>query len=46
MLDSTESVRTELTSPAALQILSTGAWTYTYSAVEFNRLPPLPMVCI
>jgi len=29
-----------------IQILSTGAYTYSYSSVEFNRLPPLHVLCI
>jgi ornithine decarboxylase len=29
-----------------IQILTTGAYTYTYSSVEFNGMPPLPVVCI
>lgn len=29
-----------------VQILSTGAYTYTYSSVEFNGFPPLRVVCI
>ena len=29
-----------------VQILSTGAYTYTYAAVEFNGFPPLQVVCI
>ena len=31
---------------ARVQILGTGAYTYTYSSVEFNGLPPLQVVCI
>jgi ornithine decarboxylase len=29
-----------------VQILSTGAYTYTYSSIEFNGFPPLKVVCI
>ncbi|MGH6943942.1 MAG: type III PLP-dependent enzyme, partial [Geminicoccaceae bacterium] len=29
-----------------VQILSTGAYTYTYSSVEFNGFPPLSAICI
>jgi ornithine decarboxylase len=29
-----------------VQILATGTYTYTYSSVEFNGLPPLQVVCI
>jgi ornithine decarboxylase len=29
-----------------VQILSTGAYTYPYSSIEFNGFPPLKVVCI